>query len=212
MGEGVKPPLIFIVKCQRQNFELHKLKIININSSVRLVTIKNRYSFLHPDEALEHTETGLEIPKKVPRNSKDKRINDILWFTSDFEFGVDDDLVDGNDEEQFQDGNDEEQLQDGNDDEQLQDGNEEEQLQINHNEIQIETSDPDAEINVSRGHMNVQIPQSSQQVRSPSTGFYGRSLANIKKFVQSKRRGILKLPDPSTVFVIGNYTVCLFSH
>ena len=164
--------------------------------TVRIVSLKNKHKFLHPAEALQYTEDSLEIPKKVARISEDKRKNDIFWHTG---YMIEDDLQDGEEEEMETGRNDEMSV-----DEQHQDMLAPESQEIN---IEIPNSTdtdvrnpPNSDV---RNPPNSQNSQSSQGVRSPSLGFFGRSLPDTQKFVQSNRRGNLKLPDPSQVFIPG---------
>jgi hypothetical protein len=51
----------------------------NNNKPVQAVNMKNQYTCLHPSEALEFTESTVDIPLKVARKSVEKRPNE-LWY------------------------------------------------------------------------------------------------------------------------------------
>ena len=165
---------------------------------VRIVSLKNKHLFLHPAESLEYTENGLEIPRHVPRISREKRPNDIFWFTSEvFEDAFD------SDSGEFELGDAERNVNEVTESES--------NLDIetgNRNESQMVPAQSNPDVDTSAESINLNVARSNVMIHSPSTGFYGRSLANIKKFVQSTRRGNLRLPDPSPIVVSGR-VLCL---
>ena len=169
---------------------------------VRIVSLKNKHLFLHPAESLEYTENGLEIPRHVPRISKEKRPNDIFWFTSEVF------------EDAFDSESGEFELGEGHGDAERNDNEvteSESNLDIetgNRNESQQVPAESNPDVDTSAEPINLNDARSNVMIHSPSTGFYGRSLANIKKFVQSTRHGNLRLPDPSPIVVSGR-VLCL---
>ena len=51
------------------------------NKPVRLVNIKNKFPFLHPEETLHLTKKTVDLPGKVKRISEEKRPNDLFLHT-----------------------------------------------------------------------------------------------------------------------------------
>lgn len=65
-----------------------------VNKGVRLVNIKNPFSFLHPDEVMSHCRS-VSIPKNVQRTSVEKRPNDPLYDPAHFLYLVDEETEEG---------------------------------------------------------------------------------------------------------------------
>ena len=70
----------------------------NNNKPVQAVNMKNQYTCLHPSEALEFTESTVDIPLKVARKSVEKRPNE-LWYRRADEVNAEDGIVEDNEAE-----------------------------------------------------------------------------------------------------------------
>ena len=215
---GTCQHLAFLFEALSAPYTLSK----NVNKPVRLVNMKNKYHFQHPDEALQHVRKTVDYPFNVPRTSHDRRKKDIFWHAGQVFNEVDlcqfDSILETNDEDDMSDessshsGSSILQMQPANDSQSMSEVNLVRQTHdIAHTASQLQTANGTqsmSEVNPVRQTRDIAHTSSQSQTTSEAYhttqssqecpfGGFGLSTCNIQKFIdkRTKRKPGWKIPE-----------------
>ena len=198
---------------------------ISYNKAVKIVSIKNPYSFLHPSETMSSAQS-VPMPKNVKRTSLEKRANDPLFFPDNFLY-LDEDEIDEDFEEDFEEDSVEENFLEIPDSVDEQFNAEEGSVEVNETsfvreecitgvpideqsrELNVEVQSTGVPIDEQSRELNVEVQstgvpideqsrelnvevQSIASSRGTTASLYGRSVANVERYIDKVVR---KNPD-----------------
>jgi hypothetical protein len=176
---------------------------ISYNKAVKIVSIKNPYSFLHPSETMSSAQS-VPMPKNVKRTSLEKRANDPLFFPDNFLY-LDEDEID----EDFEEDSVKENFLEIPDSVDEQFNAEEGSVEVNETsfvreecitgvpideqsrELNVEVQSTGVPIDEQSRELNVEV-QSIASSRGTTASLYGRSVANVERYIDKVVR---KNPD-----------------
>lgn len=149
---------------------------ISYNKAVKIVSIKNPYSFLHPSETMTSAQS-VPIPKNVKRTSLEKRANDPLLFPDNFLYWDEDEI-----DEYYQEGSVEEDAVERQDSVDQEFNGEEGSIEVNETSILQEECITGISFQEQSRELNVDV-QSIASSRGTTASLYGGSVANVERYI-----------------------------